>query len=85
MAQTARPISLSGSSIQSGRQCPKCLCLRMHQRKAVRWAVAAQDRYLHLIAATTPSEVRKTLKRQLLTYCELDTLEMVRLAHWQSS
>ena len=44
MPGTARPIRLSKSRIQSGRQCPKRLWLEMHQRDAVQWAGAAQFR-----------------------------------------
>ena len=47
--------------------------------------MAAQDGYLQAIAAETPVQEREALQQQLLAYCELDTLAMVRLAHWQSS
>jgi hypothetical protein len=40
---------------------------------------AAQGAFLEAVAPGTTSEHRTEIERQLLAYCELDTLAMVRL------
>ena len=44
---------------------------------------AAQEGYLRAVAAMTTAGEKEELKAQLLNYCELDTLAMVRLANWR--
>jgi len=44
---------------------------------------AAQEGYLNAIAAETSDAERDVLQRNLLAYCERDTLAMVRLAQWR--
>jgi hypothetical protein len=46
---------------------------------------AAQDAFLRAIAESTAADEKQTLHRQLLAYCERDTLAMVRLAQWRPS
>jgi len=41
---------------------------------------AAQRAHLEIINPETPEERRGKLKQELLDYCQLDTLAMVRLA-----
>lgn len=45
----------------------------------------AQLGYLQAIAPETSPEEKERLRRQLLDYCERDTLAMVRLAQWRPS
>jgi len=45
--------------------------------------IAAQSAWLEAVDPGTSPERKSTLHRQLLAYCERDTLAMVRLANWR--
>ncbi|XLZ72456.1 DUF2779 domain-containing protein [Massilia sp. SR12] len=56
--------------------------LRYDALEGVQHGGAAMEAYLEASAAATSPERRVTIRRQLLDYCHLDTLAMVRIWHF---
>ena len=48
----------------------------------VHHGMEAQDAYLEAISPETKQERKEQLKQHLLKYCEMDTIAMLKIAHF---
>jgi len=58
--------------------------LSHHELDMVREGAQASEAYLQLLAGTLTNDDAQALRKALLDYCKLDTLALVRLAHFLS-